>query len=175
MTDSHTEPSSLGIYLYCLARPECLPAVKGPAEQDLRGVDERYPVGALEEAGVVAVIGDVDSGEFCDQNMQKLPWVAPRAFRHEEVVERIMGASPVLPVKFGTIFRSRTSLKEFGSASCECWTICTTRPSGASRATLSKTKPGRWCLRQIPRFSRGLRRCHPRPGRGTCSRSNWMR
>jgi len=113
MTDSHTEPSSLGIYLYCLARPECLPVVKGPAEQDLRGVDERYPVGALEEAGVVAVIGDVDSGEFCDQNLQKLPWVAPRACRHEAVVERIMGASPVLPVKFGTIFRSRTSLKEF--------------------------------------------------------------
>src|SRR3972149_5023552 len=113
MTDSHTEPSSLGIYLYCLARPECLPVVKGPAEQDLRGVDERYPVGALEEAGVGAGVGDVGSGEFCDQNLQKLPWVAPRACRHEAVVERIMGASPVLPVKFGTIFRSRTSLKEF--------------------------------------------------------------
>ncbi|MBI3938990.1 MAG: GvpL/GvpF family gas vesicle protein [Betaproteobacteria bacterium] len=113
MTDSHAEASILGIYLYCLARPECLPLVRGPAEQDLRGVDERYPVGALEEAGVVAVIGDVDSGEFCDQNMQNLPWVAPRACRHEAVVERIMGASPVLPVKFGTIFRSRTRLMEF--------------------------------------------------------------
>ena len=114
MTDSHDGASALGIYLYCLARPECLTVVRGSTiEQDLRGVDERYPVAALEEAGVVAVIGEVDPGEFCDQNLQTLPWVGPRACRHEAVVERIMGASPVLPVKFGTIFRSRTSLKEF--------------------------------------------------------------
>src|SRR3990172_7933210 len=113
MTDSHDEASGLGIYLYCLARPECLSVVKGLAEQDLRGVDERYPVAAIQEDGVGAGIGEVDTGEFCDQNLQALPWVGPRACRHEAVVERIMGASPVLPVKFGTIFRSRTSLKEF--------------------------------------------------------------
>lgn len=113
MTDSHAETARVGIYLYCLARPGCLPIVMKLAEHDLRGVDERYPVGAVEQAGVVAVIGEVDSGEFCDQNLQKLPWVASRAFRHEAVVERIMGASPVLPVKFGTIFRSTTSLQKF--------------------------------------------------------------
>jgi len=112
MTDSHDEASGLGIYLYCLARPECL--VRGSTiEQDLRGVDERYPVAALEEVGMVAVIGEVDTGEFCDQNLQTLSWIGPRARRHEAVVEQIMGASPVLPVKFGTIFRSRTRLKEF--------------------------------------------------------------
>ena len=114
MTDSPAEASGLGIYLSCLARPESLTVVRGSTiEQDLRGVDERYPVTALEEAGVVAVIGEVDTGEFCEQNLQTLTWVGPRAFRHETVVERIMVASPVLPVKFGTIFRSRTSLKEF--------------------------------------------------------------
>lgn len=113
MTDSHDKASGLGIYLYCLARPEGLSVVEGLAEQDLRGVDECYPVAALEEDGVMAVIGEVDPGEFCGQNLQALPWVGPRACRHEAVVERIMGASPVLPVKFGTIFRSRTSLKEF--------------------------------------------------------------
>jgi len=115
MTDSPAE-ASRGIYLYCLARPECLSLVRGSTiEPDLRGVDESYPVVALEEehAGVVAVIGEVDPGEFSDQNLQTLDWIGPRACRHEAVVERIMGASPVLPVKFGTIFRSRTSLKEF--------------------------------------------------------------
>jgi len=114
MTDSPAEASGLGIYLYCLARPEGLSVVRGSTKElALRGVDERYPVTTLEEAGVMAVIGEVDPGEFCDQNLQTLSWVGPRAYLHEEVVERIMGVSPVLPVKFGTIFRSRTSLQEF--------------------------------------------------------------
>ncbi|MBI5781492.1 MAG: GvpL/GvpF family gas vesicle protein, partial [Rhodocyclales bacterium] len=115
MTDSHDEGSGLGIYLYCLARPECLSLVKGPVDRDLCGVDERYPVAALEEQedGVVAVIGEVDPCEFSDRNLQTLSWVGPRAWRHEAVVERIMGASPVLPVKFGAIFRSRARLREF--------------------------------------------------------------
>lgn len=113
MTASPAEAPSLGVYLYCLARPECIPVVNGLAEQEVRGVDERYPVVALQEAGMVAVIGEVDTGEFCDQNLQALPWVGPRALRHEAVVERLMGVSPVLPVKFGTIFRSQARLKEF--------------------------------------------------------------
>ena len=153
--------------------------VQGPAEPDLRGVDERYPVAALEEAGVVAVIGEVDPGEFCDQNLQTLSWVGPRACRHEAVVERIMGASPVLPVKFGTIFRSRTSLKEFLGRHREG--IVRVLDDAArqgrverSRAISPKRKPGGSWLPQTPRFSRGLRRCRPRRGRGTSSRSNWM-
>lgn len=115
MTDSHTEAADLGIYLYCLARPECLALVQGLPEQALHGVDERYPVTALEERedDVVAVIGEVDPAEFSEQNLQALGWLGPRAQRHEAVVERIMVVSPVLPVKFGTMFRSRVSLKEF--------------------------------------------------------------
>lgn len=111
--NAQTQAVGRGIYVYCLARPECLPVVNGLADQDLRGVDERYCVTALEETGMVAVIGEVDMGDFCDQNLQALPWVGPRAIRHEAVVERVMGASPVLPIKFGTIFGSRTRLKEF--------------------------------------------------------------
>lgn len=92
-----------GIYLYCLARPACLSVVTHLAEQ---GVDERFPVSAVARDGLVAVVGEVDPREFHDQNLQKLDWVAPRACRHEAVVEAIMGASPILPVRFGTIFGS---------------------------------------------------------------------
>jgi gas vesicle protein GvpL/GvpF len=114
MTDLlHDEAPLTGIYLYCLARPECLSAVKGLAEQDLRGVDERYPVTTLRGAGVAAVVGEVVVGDFSEANLQTLSWVGARAGRHEAVVARIMDASPVLPVKFGTIFRSRGSLAQF--------------------------------------------------------------
>lgn len=114
MSDSHQDDASgLGIYLYCLARPECLSSVKGLAEQELHGVDQRYPLAAFRSAGVAAVIGEVVIADFSDENLQNLSWLGPRADQHEAVVQLVMGVSPVLPVKFGSIFRSRGSLAEF--------------------------------------------------------------
>ncbi|MGQ0708635.1 MAG: GvpL/GvpF family gas vesicle protein [Rhodoferax sp.] len=104
---------AMGVYLYCLAPSECLAVLAGLTESGGGGVDGCHPVGALEDAGLVAVVADVLIGEFSEDNLQTLSWVGARAARHEAVVERIMGASPVLPVKFGTIFRSRASLQEF--------------------------------------------------------------
>lgn len=115
MTDLQLDEASpvTGIYLYCLARPECLPAVAGLAAQGLQGVDSDYPVTTLKGAGVVAVVGEVVIADFSEQNLQTLDWLGERATRHESVVAQVMEASPVLPVKFGTIFRSRSSLAEF--------------------------------------------------------------
>lgn len=114
MTDLSPEAvAELGVYLYCLARPECYSAVGLLADEGLLGVDERYQVAALCDANVVAVIGNVVISEFSEQNLQTLSWIGERATRHEAVVTRIMAASPVLPVKFGTIYRSRASLRDF--------------------------------------------------------------
>lgn len=100
--------AATAIYLYCLARQECLSAIQG-----LTGVDERYPVIALEGNETVAVISEVDPADFSEHNLQTLSWLGSRAQRHEAVVERVMGASAVLPVKFGTLFHSCASLQEF--------------------------------------------------------------
>jgi hypothetical protein len=105
-----TEP---GIYLYCLTRPAALPCVRGLARQGLPGVDGPGAVMGLRVSGVVGVISEVDVDEFSAQNLQSLPWVAERAERHEAVVAQVMAVSPVLPVKFGTLFRSRASLLAF--------------------------------------------------------------
>ncbi len=102
-----------GIYLYCLARPECLGAdgaLLGPA---LPGVDEGYPVTALCDDDLVAVISEVVIADFSEQNLQTLEWIGARATRHEAVVARTMAHSPVLPVKFGTLYHGRSSLKDF--------------------------------------------------------------
>ena len=102
-----------GIYLYCLARPECLGAdgaLLGPA---LPGVDEGYPVTALCDDDLVAVISEVVIADFSEQNLQTLEWIGARATRHEAVVARTMARSPVLPVKFGTLYHGRSSLKDF--------------------------------------------------------------
>ena len=105
--------ASTGIYLYCLARIDCLATVQSLAAQKELSVDPDYGVAALPSAGVVAVISEVHLSEFSEANLQDLSWLGERALRHEAVVARSMAVSPVLPVKFGTIFRSRASLLEF--------------------------------------------------------------
>ncbi len=98
------------IYLYCLASPACVAMVKQLSHQKEGGIDGRFPLLTLERDGIVAVIGEVDAGEFNEQNLQSMEWVGQRAYRHAALVEKIMGSSSVLPVKFGTIFDSAESL-----------------------------------------------------------------
>ena len=105
--------ASTGIYLYCLARIDCLATVQSLAAQKELSVDPDYGVAALPSAGVVAVISEVLLSEFSEANLQDLSWLGERALRHEAVVARIMAVSPVLPVKFGTLYHSRESLKLF--------------------------------------------------------------
>lgn len=94
------------IYLYCFASPACASLVPQLSGQDGVGGEGATPLRALECDGVVAVITDVDAREFNESNLQSLEWIGPRAYHHADVVETIMGASAVLPVKFGTIFDS---------------------------------------------------------------------
>lgn len=98
------------IYLYCFASPASVAVVNQLSATKEAGIDDISPLLTLEYNGVVAVIGEVDAGEFNDQNLQSMEWVGQRAYRHAALVEKIMGSSSVLPVKFGTIFDSAESL-----------------------------------------------------------------
>ena len=119
MTDplaSETDSPETGIYLYCLARPECLSSTYfSPSEQQMAGVDVQFPVTAmhLDKIRLVAVISQVILSDFSDSNLQDLAWLGPRARTHESVVQEVMQLSPVLPVKFGTIYRSNSGLADF--------------------------------------------------------------
>ena len=119
MTDplaSETDSSETGVYLYCLARPECLASnFFSPSEQQMAGVDVQFPVTAmhLDKIRLVAVISQVILSDFSDSNLQDLAWLGPRARTHESVVQEVMQLSPVLPVKFGTIYRSNSGLADF--------------------------------------------------------------
>lgn len=99
------------VYLYCLARSHGLPAISGA------GVDGESPLCLHGFGAVTAVLSTVQLDEFCgpeaESRLQDLAWVAPRAFRHEAVVEEAMEHSPVFPIPFGTIFSSLASLEAF--------------------------------------------------------------
>lgn len=101
------------IYLYCLAYPECIPIITGLQEREIYGIDETQPVFFLEQDGIVAVIGHASSSEFNEKNLGDLDWIGVRGSRHEQVVEAVMENSPVVPVRFGTLFHSRTTLSRF--------------------------------------------------------------
>lgn len=101
------------IYLYCLAFPECIPIIDGMPERGIHGVDETQLISFLKQDGIVAVIGPATSSEFTEKNLGDLNWVGVRALRHEKVVEAIMENSPVMPVRFGTLFLSQSTLSLF--------------------------------------------------------------
>ena len=101
--------SSHGAYLYCFAHRAAVGRIAAP------GVDDDTAVAALTVAEVVAVFSPVCvatfSGPSGEANLRDVSWIGPRARRHERVVEEVMRLSPVLPVRFGTVFSSVAALE----------------------------------------------------------------
>jgi hypothetical protein len=111
MNDSAVGTPARGFYLFCLARSSLVPAVVG------EGLDGRTPLLSQRFLDIAAVVTLVSVDDFCgpeaESRMQDLSWIGPRACRHEEVVEGVMGLSPVLPAPFGTLFSSAASLEKW--------------------------------------------------------------
>jgi hypothetical protein len=96
------------LYLYAVTR-EAPGAVEGP------GIDDR-PVHRLRPGSfgaVVSVVPRADwDGAAADDHLEELSWVAPRAYRHETVVESVLSSSgPVYPARFGTLFSDAARLE----------------------------------------------------------------
>ncbi|MBI5789449.1 MAG: GvpL/GvpF family gas vesicle protein [Candidatus Schekmanbacteria bacterium] len=107
----HTETSKNmqnGIYLFGIAYSDLLPDLEGT------GLEEQMPLILHRVKDIVAVAGTVCLEDFCSEEaqakLQDLNWVAPRACRHELVLEQIMAHSPLFPARFGTIFSAREKL-----------------------------------------------------------------
>ena len=101
-----------GLYLYCLARLSRLPPppLLGP------GVDGLNSLAVAAYQDLAAVWSPVPVEDFCgpeaEERLQDLIWIGPRVIRHQEVVAGVMRHSPVLPVRFGTIFASLANLEK---------------------------------------------------------------
>lgn len=98
-----------GIYLFCMAQSGLLPALSGT------GVDGQYPLFQHPFQNITAVLSRISLKDFCgpaaETKMQDLSWMGPRALRHQEVVQEVMGHSAVLPARFGTLFSSIETLE----------------------------------------------------------------
>jgi len=101
-----------GLYLYCLARFDRLP----PSPLLGRGLDGQNSLAVATYQDLVAVWSPVPledfSGPEAEERLRDLTWIGPRVIRHQEVVAGVMRHSPVLPVRFGTIFSSLANLEK---------------------------------------------------------------
>ena len=106
------ENNEPALYLFCFARSDAVRELRGSA------VDGDRSLSILRHSSdLCSVVGEVRREEFsgpqAELHLQQLSWVAPRALRHEAVIEEVMAHSPVLPARFGTLFSSANAVTEF--------------------------------------------------------------
>ncbi len=98
-------------YLFCFARADLL-----PPSLDLDGLEDGSSVLQDRQSDLAAVLSEVSVDEFtgpqAEARLKDLGWLAPRALRHEQVIEEAARRSPVFPARFGTIFSTLSSLEE---------------------------------------------------------------
>lgn len=96
------------VYLFCLARSDQLPELRGEFFDDNALFQETLD-------NVAAIVSKVCLEDFvgaaAEARLEDLSWVGPRAVRHGEIIQKVASHSPVLPAKFGTLFSSIESLR----------------------------------------------------------------
>lgn len=105
-----------GLYLYC---------IKEKSEEhptfSIKGIDRKGEVFTLIHRELEAIVSKVSLEEFGSGEIQKrsredLGWIKEKALAHEKVIEEAMrnkdNVLSVIPMKFGTIFKEKTSLEK---------------------------------------------------------------
>jgi hypothetical protein len=93
----------------------CAYAVVGPVGEDVRSA-----VGAFElvgDADVAVVTGRVPASEFGDDalavHLNDRSWVERVAMEHQAVVQQLVPVATVVPLRFGSLHRTRDAVEEF--------------------------------------------------------------
>jgi hypothetical protein len=140
------ETAQSALYLFCFARSNLIGELEGA------GVDGQHPLSVFRPfPNLCAVLSEVRLEDFCGEaaelRMRDLAWVGPRALQHEEVVEKVMRHSPVLPARFGTLFSSQERLAEFvdrhGAAISQFLERVAEQEEWSVRGLLDKRQAGR--------------------------------
>ena len=101
-------------YVYGIAPAAAAPAIESAG---LAGIDASR-VRAIAERELAAVASDLPEDEWRDdvlnERIRDLEWLTPRAASHQEVNARAMEiASALIPLSFGTLFKTEKDIVEF--------------------------------------------------------------
>jgi len=105
-----------GLYLYCIREK-----IKGAPAISSRGIDGKGEVFALVYREIEAIVSKVfleefDSGEVQKRAQEDLKWIKEKSVAHERIIEEAMRKNDkilsLIPMRFGTIFKEESRLKE---------------------------------------------------------------
>jgi Gas vesicle synthesis protein GvpL/GvpF len=110
--------SGSGWYVYGVVPDEGDPDLFQSAE----GVDSSQPVGLLAQGPLAAIVSSVPLSEFGEGSLQSHlhdpVWLEEKVRAHDAVLEAALGRIPLVPFRFGTIYRGeeqvRAMLREHG-------------------------------------------------------------
>jgi hypothetical protein len=96
--------------LYAFALPKCRVEEIGP------GVDPRFQVELIREGPIAAITSRVGLDQFAPERLQgktaeDIQWLSKMAVRHNEIICQASASSAVLPLRLGTVFHSRDSMR----------------------------------------------------------------
>ena len=102
--------NDLHYYQYAFVGPDCRVQEIGP------GVDSRFDVELIGEGPIAAVVSQVGLDQFAPEKLQgktpgEIRWLGQIAARHNEIICQAANSSAVLPLRLGTVFRTRDSLR----------------------------------------------------------------
>ena len=110
---SEIEEVRHGYYVYgIMGRINSLPIAQLPE----KGIDPTYPVYALPDRAIQAIVSKVSLAEFgqevLEANLQDLQWLTAKVYAHESIIEAILTHGTLIPMRFCTIFRSESRVRE---------------------------------------------------------------
>ena len=115
MTRADTPPSrtDTGWYVYGVVPAEQLP---GDAFAGSRGVHPSGGVVLVADADLAAIASDVPLAEFGETaiaaNLHDEAWLEEKVRAHEAVLEAALARAPLVPFRFGTIYRSDGQVRQ---------------------------------------------------------------
>lgn len=107
------------LYLYGVFRA-------GPSElSGVRGIEGECDLSMVSFRQLAAAVSLVPLSVYNEASLarqvEKLEWIAPRAARHQEVVQQLMRSRAVIPLKFGALCLSRARVREILRANYKQW------------------------------------------------------
>ena len=105
---------STAFYVYCVAENE--PASDVMAQQLPPALEIDTAIELVKGDGLSAITSKVPLDQYGEDvlsnNLTEAGWLAPRAMRHEQVVEHFARRTSVVPLRFGTVYLDREGIQK---------------------------------------------------------------